>query len=331
MKQRLLFCVPKYSAFTQPLKKALTSFGFDVIPYDYRKGTICTRAFGVLSNTLHFPNSIVKPAINAAIQKNLLKTAQRLKPKIAFIIKGETITTDTLNKLKNQGIITINWYPDWLDSRDWIVKHASFYHLFLAGCYDVYEELKRRHARVAYVPFAGYPDPQWKIRKKRFNISFIGHYTKRRERYFEAIRDLGLNIWGYKKWQTSKLADIAKPAVLPQKVLSILKDSKIAVNILTGSDSFQPRAINVRTFEATSIGTFLLVHKHLVIQLHFTAGKELVTFTTPDDLRKKTLYYLNHEREREIIAKAGWKRIKQEHTYKHRIEKIFSLLKTGAC
>ena len=53
----------------------------------------------------------------------------------------------------------------------------------------------------------------------------------------------------------------------------------------------------------------------------FENYKEIVLFSSPDELQKKIDYYLSHEDEREEIAKAGYHAV-QKYTRKRWAEKI---------
>jgi spore maturation protein CgeB len=55
----------------------------------------------------------------------------------------------------------------------------------------------------------------------------------------------------------------------------------------------------------------------------YVPGKEIVLYTTLDDLVEKVRYYIAHETEREAIARAGYERSIREHTYEKRFRKIF--------
>lgn len=56
----------------------------------------------------------------------------------------------------------------------------------------------------------------------------------------------------------------------------------------------------------------------------YKPNKEIGVFRGVDDLIQKTRYYLEHEDERETIAKAGYQRTLREHTYEQRFNQIFS-------
>ena len=51
-------------------------------------------------------------------------------------------------------------------------------------------------------------------------------------------------------------------------------------------------------------------------------GKEIACFETPEELREKIRYYLEHEDERLAIAAAGHERAQREHQAIHRLQRI---------
>ncbi len=57
---------------------------------------------------------------------------------------------------------------------------------------------------------------------------------------------------------------------------------------------------------------------------YFTAGSEVETWKTPDELMDKIRYYLEHESERKAIAEAGRKRARSDHTWEKRFDMLFA-------
>jgi len=45
------------------------------------------------------------------------------------------------------------------------------------------------------------------------------------------------------------------------------------------------------------------------------------------DLKEKIDYYLEHDKEREKIARAGQRRTLRDHTYKNRVKDIIKIIK----
>ena len=80
--------------------------------------------------------------------------------------------------------------------------------------------------------------------------------------------------------------------------------------------------LNMRVFEAMSIGRLLLTDKVDGIDDLFVDGEHYVSYKDWPDLFQKIRDYLQHPHIREPIAKAGAEWIRAQHTYQHRLETI---------
>ena len=58
----------------------------------------------------------------------------------------------------------------------------------------------------------------------------------------------------------------------------------------------------------------------------FTEGETIVTFKDLDDLRYKAAYYLDHETERQTIARQAQAHVYQHHTYDQRMARVEALI-----
>jgi spore maturation protein CgeB len=108
-----------------------------------------------------------------------------------------------------------------------------------------------------------------------------------------------------------------------ESAAEIFRKSKIVFNTAAVDD------INMRVFEATATGSFLLTEWVPYIDLLFEDGKHLVTFKTIDEAVEKARYYLKHDDEREAIAKAGMEHTLANHTYQHRIKEALCKIGLG--
>ncbi|GAG12636.1 unnamed protein product [marine sediment metagenome] len=90
-----------------------------------------------------------------------------------------------------------------------------------------------------------------------------------------------------------------------------------------------PHYISDRLFETTGRGGFIIFPYIVGIGNYFKLGSELITYDYGDfdSLKKLIDFYVNNNEEREKIQIAGHRRTKKDHTYRNRIEKIFSILK----
>ena len=85
--------------------------------------------------------------------------------------------------------------------------------------------------------------------------------------------------------------------------------------------------IPLRVWDILGSGGFLLTNYQAEIPYYFEEGKDLVCFDGIEDMRDKVRYYLSHEEERAKIARSGYEKVKEHHTYVDRLSKILKIVK----
>lgn len=324
--KRILFVTTDYSFFTPPINTALKKLNFKVKIFDYYKPNILSRILGLSANLGFYQSKKLHNIIKKIANQELINQVITFKPQHLLVIKGETITAQTIRKINNLGTITVNWFGDGLFYWQWMKKTAPSYSIFINCGLDSFKKLNSIGIKNYYLAYAGPEAKTVKRLKKKYAITFVGQHTPMREHYFKKIKDLDLKIWGYQKWQLSSLQDIARGPVPVNKAHQIIAQSKIVINLLTGSKKTQPDEVNIRTFETTAMGTFLLVQDTKLLHKYYKPGKEVATFTSPQELRKKAIYYLSHPAEREKIAKSGRLRSQKDHTFASRLTQLFRIV-----
>ena len=103
----------------------------------------------------------------------------------------------------------------------------------------------------------------------------------------------------------------------------IFRCSKINLNITSRSIR---TGIPLRVFEIMGSGGFLLTNYQEDMLEYFEPGIDFVYYDSYEDLMKKADYYLNHEEERQQIAKNGYEKIKNSHTYRHRLDAMMEIM-----
>ena len=111
------------------------------------------------------------------------------------------------------------------------------------------------------------------------------------------------------------------PAI--KEASKIFYSSKINLNITLRSIA---SGVPARVYDVMSVGGFMLSNWQEEIPELFVEGKEIATYRTPEELLDKADYYLRHEDERIRIGINGYRKVKEQYTYEHRIEKIISIL-----
>lgn len=103
--------------------------------------------------------------------------------------------------------------------------------------------------------------------------------------------------------------------------------SKINLNItLPSIETGLPQ----RIFDIMGSGGFVMTNYQSEIESFFTIGKEIEVFHDLEELLQKTTYYLNHEKERLKIAMNGYLKVREHHTYIHRMTKMLQMIKEEA-
>lgn len=82
----------------------------------------------------------------------------------------------------------------------------------------------------------------------------------------------------------------------------------------------------LRMWDVLGAGGFLMTNYQAEIPYYFEEGKDLVCFDDEKDLVEKVGYYLNHEEERKEIARNGYRKVKEIHTYRKRLEQMLSII-----
>ena len=97
----------------------------------------------------------------------------------------------------------------------------------------------------------------------------------------------------------------------------------INLNLMKGN---LETSFNVRHFEVTAYGGFMLTYHTPELAACFEIGKECDVFHDEAELLEKIGYYLDHPDERRTIALAGQRRTHSEHLFSHRIQNLVRLL-----
>ena len=139
---------------------------------------------------------------------------------------------------------------------------------------------------------------------------------------------LPLGIWGYGAERLPTDSPILKNYRGPLwglDMFQILRDSKITFNRHAELADLH-FANNMRLYEATGVGSLLLTdHKKNLAEI-FIPGKEILAYRDKNECLELAQYYLEHENEREAIARAGQQRTLRDHTYAQRMQELVEIV-----
>lgn len=108
-----------------------------------------------------------------------------------------------------------------------------------------------------------------------------------------------------------------------QQMPLVFHQSKINLNISLKSIQ---TGIPLRCMDILGAGGFLLSNFQEDFFDYFVPGEDFDFYESEDDLVKKIRYYLSHEGERLQIAQNALGKMKEYHTYEHRVQKILNAL-----
>jgi hypothetical protein len=163
-------------------------------------------------------------------------------------------------------------------------------------------------------------------------VVFIGGLSSDHAERIEFLEHLAasqaLDIWGYGIDSLNANSNLHRHhhgALWGLDMYQVLRDADIALNhhINVAGNS----ANNMRLYEATGVGAFLLTDHKQNLQTLFEPGKEVVTYHSAAEAVELIDYYLTHEAERQAIAQAGQARTLREHTYLNRMQEFVSIVK----
>ncbi len=264
------------------------------------------------------------------------KQVESFRPDVLYISDPITYDSRFVRSISYAPSLVAGWraaeIPRWVDltSFDIILSH---------------EEISRKQAEehgAKSTQFFLPGFPEWIAQRvanepKMFDMVFCGQITRHHTRR----RDL-LNRLTAHAEQTSAFTPhffvctgeespcaprFAEPALWGLKMHRAIKRGKVNLNV--GIDLFESGAGNMRQFEVTGTGGFLLAEQSVGLERHFEPGKEVETYSSFEELVEKTVYYLEHDEDREAIARRGQLRCMSEHGMGRRSREMLELLENG--
>lgn len=329
-------------------RNALVNLGYNIEVFDFRKSQYLKSPAGSFfkkcikkifpdpGRDIPFVNLLEKEKMN----RSLLTRVEAYQPDVLFVLIGDTILPETLEKIKKMKIITVNWFSDAVLApirKDFVQEISPYYdYFFIIDSEDVLNYIKIASRCVKTIPLACVPQTH-KIMdlseedKKEYgsDIAFVGTVKYKRAEVLSSLIDYDLAIWGY--W-LEKIPELKKcyrkQHIFGEEATKIYNASKIIIDIPLSFRSGDKLFINVtaRVFEVPASGAFLLVNENPSLPDLYEIGKEIITYKDKNDLKEKIKYYLEHPEERNMIAQKGQQRAYRDHTYEKRLKEIFAII-----
>ena len=163
------------------------------------------------------------------------------------------------------------------------------------------------------------------------DVSFVGTVSADHQQRIALLKAVAerynLKLWGNLPQAlpaSSPLHRCFQGEVWGSDMYQVLRRSRITLN--SHIDLAGREAGNMRLFEATGVGTFLLTdHKDNLDSL-FELDREVVAWRSIDDCLGAIDHYLGDDESRAAIARAGQAKTLAQHTYRHRAAEILEFV-----
>ena len=153
--------------------------------------------------------------------------------------------------------------------------------------------------------------------------------SRHRVRTLTALADLGLRVYGNPDWAkltsgTPLQSCFTGKTVAHHDLPRLFRNSRINVNMhhLQSTTS-----LNQRVFDVPAAGGLLITDAMPGLENVFEPDKEVVIYHSPEQLREKVLYYLEHPEQRREIAERARARVLKDHTFANRWQRLLDILR----
>lgn len=161
--------------------------------------------------------------------------------------------------------------------------------------------------------------------QKIYDVSFIGSIKGKRKSQLKYLINNNINVAlfgnSYDDDSILKKAYLGKP---PEDRFSLKLMNQTRVNLCLSTNHENKPHLIERFFQISACKAFCLVDEYDGYFGLLNRGKEIATFNSNEDLLKKVRYYLKHEKERQKIADAAYKKTLKYFSNEYLLEKAFS-------
>jgi spore maturation protein CgeB len=280
------------------------------------------------------------------IDRKLVKLATEFMPDLVLVLKGEMLLPKTLKKLKtiSSKPVLANWWVDNPILQDekhkWLiyphcVPHYDNIFIFDRAYFNPLIELGAK--KILFLPCAAdpakyHPENLTCDQRSQFscNICFIAsYYSTRGELIAPFLSVPGLAIWGggwtefLKSKGINNANNIVKGEYLP--VENVNRAYQAAQFVLNSHHPQTKRGgLNSRAFEIPASGGAQLMDYVPEMEDLLKPEEEVIVYRSPEEAAALARELIKDSDMRDKIARAGYERVMEEHTYVHRMKTILS-------
>ena len=264
----------------------------------------------------------------------------QVRPDLLLTNNGTFLLPGTLVSAQQLGCATANlWGEPLLHFNQWnVMASIPFYDtIFVFARAMMPYFAHARATRIEYLPLAYDPELHPPVSSHleeggepdAASLVFIGKWSPERERLLEPLCDLDLDLWGDKTW--SNYASPDSPVrdhwrgreITGAEYARACAEAKICLNFV---EPAAQESANMRTFELTGMGNFMLAPRNQEHQALFVEGEEIAMYGSPLELREQVERYLTRDAERARMGAKARAKVLAHHTYAHRVEYVLNVM-----
>lgn len=276
----------------------------------------------------------------ARYNADILAACKRVQPDVMFTVKGTGISPNTLHRLASDGIVTINYFPDYhlsdvpleaLRAYAMVITTKSFQLEYLR------DELSSRRVQFVHHGFSPllHRPRECEDGELTTDIAYVGNASPYKASVLMPLIDAfpaeTVQIYGagWEKYQKTRLARaIVGHRVAPDFMAYVIGRARINLALHMGKtvSSKWEDLVSTRTFEIPACGGFMLHIDNDEVRSLFDVPSEIDVFHDVKELVAKTRYYLDHPAEREAIAARGHARAVPAYSYSARAREVAEII-----
>jgi len=273
----------------------------------------------------------LSPRLDPQAEAILLAQIEEFRPDLVLNQDVFHVDTNLMRRIKNIGNPIVIGQVGIEPSRgeDW-----SVYDLLISQLPTTVRFFRRLGARaevnhLAFEP--GILDALPEAPAADVDVSFVGSISldhRQRIALLEAVAErYDLKLWGNRPQAlptSSPLHRCFQGEVWGTDMYQVLRRSRITLN--SHIDLAGREAGNMRLFEATGVGAFLLTDFKDNLDTLFALDREVAVWRSIEDCLDRIAQYLRDDAGRAEIARAGQARTVAQHTYRHRAAEILGFV-----
>ena len=283
----------------------------------------------------------------ADFQSLLLKRAQEISPDLIFFVPQHRheFEVETLKQLKEQ-CPTMVWFGD----DEWRFESFSsqiapyFSHVVTTDPWsiDKYVELGVSPMLSAWAaqPHREPMPPLENRDELKYDVTFVGGANEVRKWFIRMLAKEGVRVECFGAgWKNGRVSYEEMYEIFRQSRINLNLSNSVSSDIryvFGGVRNFarwlksskRTEQIKARNFEIPLAGGFQLTNYVPHLERYWDIGKEVAVYSSVDDCAKQIAYHLKHEDTRLEVAKKGYRRAAEEHTFKNRLNDVLQQIWT---